>query len=85
MARGPQDPYPDRDETMELREVKGRHVEPGPVGSRPARPGGTEWVWLVLLVLVVLGLVGYVLTRGEPRAPQLPEVEVPRVGMVAPA
>ena len=78
MDENPRVPQPPPAERVEHREV----VERTPA-SPVERPRGTTpiWVWLLPLVLVVLALVWYILTTGQPSSPvgSAPEVELPAV------
>lgn len=86
MARHPDEPPPERGETVERHEVVERHSGSG-ASPRRDPGGGTAWIWIALLVLVVLGLLWYVLSRGEPATPvertdvnvEAPEVSTPTV------
>lgn len=86
MAEYRHSPPPERREVIERHEVVERSDAPGPPAAAP-RSGGFDWIWVVLLVLVALGLVWFVFSRGQPLRwgdggnleVEIPRVEVPRV------
>lgn len=83
MTESPREPLPQREEVVERREVTERHT--GPVRAEPGPRGpGTAWIWLVLLLFIVLGLVWYVLSRGQPQEMRLPEIEAPTIEVPQP-
>lgn len=68
------EPPPEREEVVERHVVSERHTVP------ESRARDTSWtIWLIPLLLLVIALVWYALTRGQPQAIEMPEVEVPTV------
>jgi hypothetical protein len=72
----PRDPH--NEGVFQRTEVTETARGPAPVRDRRPPPG-MGWVWVALLLIVVIGLVWYVLTRGERvETPlQVPEIQTP--------
>jgi hypothetical protein len=74
---------------VERREVIERHETVQRAGSGPAEPPPVRrgrsmaWLWVILLLLAVGALAWYALSRGEPDALDIPEVEAPDIEVPA--
>jgi hypothetical protein len=84
MNERPEQPAAERREVIERREiVDGPAERPPRADPRPrGAPAATVWLWLIPLLAVVVFLVWFILSRGEPQNPlQNLEVDVttPRV------
>jgi hypothetical protein len=85
MEDRPREPVPPRDEVVERHEVVEQRVTRDGAyrgGTRPV----SSWIWLVPLLIVVVLLVWYVLTRGERREGpiEVPRMETPTIERPAP-
>jgi hypothetical protein len=68
----PPEPRPEREEIVERHVVTESHSV-----STPRERGGIWALWLIPLLVLVIVLVWYALTRGQPQSVTMPEVDVP--------
>jgi hypothetical protein len=79
MEERPRDPGVERQEVIERREVVERDRPVDRVTVHERSGGTAAWIWIVPLLLVVLLLLWYVMTRGEPTQLEVPTIQTPTV------